>query len=210
MAETTALRLADQITQMILQGEFPAGTRLDEASLAQRFNLSRTPIREALAEVCTRGLAARKPYRGVEVIAPDPQVLLDRFEALSELEALCAELAAHRGRIEDIIALEQIIAAMQEASSQDYQSLNFQLHARIGAMCGNPELVSLAEGLRLQLQVMRQAQLARVERQEHSLREHRVLVTAIANRDASAARQAMRHHFRAAAAESLALFTNEA
>lgn len=209
MAETTCLRLADEITQLILAGEFPAGTRLDEAGLAQRFNLSRTPIREALAEVCARGLAERRPYRGVEVIAPDPQVLLNRFEALSELEALCAELAAHRGRIQDILALEQILAAMEQAGSQEYQQLNFQLHARIGAMSGNPELVGLAEGLRLQLQVMRQAQLARVERQEHSLREHRMLVRAIADRDANGARQAMRHHFRAAAAESLALLERE-
>ena len=207
MGETTALRLADEITQAILQGEYPAGTRLDETSLAQRFNLSRTPIREALAEVCSRGLAERKPYRGVEVIAPDPSVLLNRFEALAELEALCAELAAHRGRIEDVLALESLVSQMAGALPEAYQQLNFQLHARIGAMSGNPELVALAEGLRLQLQVMRQAQLSRVERREHSQREHRALVEAIANRDASGARHAMRHHFRAAAAEALALLS---
>lgn len=205
MSETSALRLADLISQAILDGDYPPGTRLEEAGLAARYGLSRTPVREALAEVCARGLAERRPYRGVEVVVPDRAALLDRFEALAEVEALCAGLAAHRGRMEEMLALEECLTRMEGAAAEDYAQLNHDLHARIHAMVGNPEITRLAEGLRLRLEPARRAQLARAGRIPRSQQEHRDLVAAICNRDAERASALMRRHLHAAAAELLAL-----
>lgn len=205
MSETTALRLADQISQAILDGEFPPGTRLEETVLAARFGLSRTPVREALTEVCARGLADRRPYRGVEVVAPDRAVLLDRFEALAEVEALCARLAAHRITLEGALRLEDCLQRMDGADADAYRQLNADLHEMIGTLAGNAELLRMTQGLRTRLDVIRRAQLRRPDRMRRSLEEHRALVAAICNRRADHAADLMRSHLRAAAAELLAM-----
>lgn len=205
MSETTALRLADQISEAILNGEFPPGTRLEEAALAARYGLSRTPVREALAEVCARGLADRRPYRGVEVVAPDRAALLDRFEALAEVEALCARLAAHRITLEGALQLDDCLGRMAEADPDAYRQLNAELHDLIGTLAGNAELMRMTQSLRTRLEIIRRAQLRRADRMRRSLDEHRALVAAICNRQADQAADLMRGHLRAAAAELLAL-----
>lgn len=205
MSETTALRLADQISEAILNGEFPPGTRLEEAALATRFGLSRTPVREALAEVCARGLADRRPYRGVEVVAPDRAALLDRFEALAEVEALCARLAAHRITLEGALKLDDCLGRMIDADPDAYRQLNAELHDLIGTLAGNAELMRMTQSLRTRLEIIRRAQLRRPDRMRRSLDEHRALVAAICNRQADQAADLMRGHLRAAAAELLAL-----
>ncbi len=205
MSETTALRLADQISQAILDGDYPPGTRLEETALAARFGLSRTPVREALAEVCARGLAIRRPYRGVEVVAPDRAALLDRFEALAEVEALCARLAAHRITLEGALALEGCLERMAGADADSYRQLNADLHDRIASLTGNAELLRITQSLRTRLEAIRRAQLRRPDRMRRSLDEHRALVAAICNRQADHAADLMRAHLRAAAAELLAL-----
>lgn len=205
MSETTALRLADQISQAILDGDYPPGTRLEETVLAARFGLSRTPVREALAEVCARGLAIRRPYRGVEVVAPDRAALLDRFEALAEVEALCARLAAHRITLDGALALEGCLERMANADPGSYRQLNADLHDRIAELTGNAELLRITQSLRTRLEAIRRAQLRRPDRMRRSLDEHRALVAAICNRQADHAADLMRAHLRAAAAELLAL-----
>lgn len=205
MSETTALRLADQISEAILNGEFPPGTRLEEAALAARYGLSRTPVREALAEVCARGLADRRPYRGVEVVAPDRAALLDRFEALAEVEALCARLAAHRITLEGALKLDDCLGRMADADADTYRQLNADLHDLIGTLAGNTELMRMTQSLRTRLEIIRRAQLRRPDRMRRSLDEHRALVAAICNRQAEQAADLMRGHLRAAAAELLAL-----
>lgn len=202
---SNTVRLADQISEAILEGEFPPGTRLDEAGLATRFGLSRTPVREALAEVCARGLAERRPYRGVEVVSPDPAVLLDRFEALAEIEALCASLAAGRAQMADLLGLEDLVQRMEDAGPEDYRQMNFDLHDRICRMARNAELARVADDLRLRLAAVRRAQLGHADRRQRSMREHRALVAAICDRDAGRAASVMRAHLRAGAQEVLSM-----
>lgn len=205
MSDTAPSPLAEQIVKAILAGEYRPGERLDEAALAARFNISRTPIREALMQVCALGLAQRRPNRGVEVIRPDAESLLEQFEALAEIEALCASLAAHRATLAQMIALETLLGDMETALPEHYGAKNFDLHKLIGEMAGNRELLRMAEGLSLRLALFRQAQLARQDRQDQSRAEHRALVEAICNRDAASAQHIMRRHLRRAAAESLQL-----
>lgn len=205
MSDTSTNPLAEQIVKAILAGDYRPGERLDEVALAARFNISRTPIREALMQVCALGLAQRRPNRGVEVIRPDAESLLEQFEALAEIEALCASLAAHRATLAQMIALEAMLAEMETALPDSYGRKNFALHKLIGEMAGNRELLRISESLSLRLALFRQAQLTRQDRQESSQAEHRALVNAICNRDATEAHQIMRRHLRRAAAESLQL-----
>lgn len=205
MIPNTSLRLADALADDILSGSLPPGSRLEEAALAARFGCSRTPVREALAELCARGLAVRRPSRGVEVIRPDAELLLNRFEALAEIEGLCAGLAAHRGTMEEVIGLEMLLERMELAGLDEYRALNAELHDHICAMAGNPELVRVAQDLRLRLAALRGAQLRSPPRKAQSQQEHRAIVQAIAARNAEEARLLMRDHLRAAARASLAV-----
>lgn len=205
MNATAALRLADEISQAILSGEFPPGARLDESGLAARFGLSRTPVREALAEVCARGLAERKPYRGVEVILPERALLIARFEAMAEIEALCAGLAAHRITLEGDMALNALLSRMERAEGEAYNGLNQEFHELICGLSGNAELARMAHDLRLRLEVIRRLQLSRAARQAASLAEHRAIVAAVTARDASTATRLMRQHLTLAATRVLNL-----
>lgn len=205
MSQPIALRLADELSADILSGAVTAGARLEEAVLAARFGCSRTPVREALAELCARGFARRRPGRGVEVVRPDAALLLDHFEALAELEGLCAGMAAHRAAIGDVIGLEQLLVRMDAADAADYPALNLALHAQICALAGNRELARVAGDLRRRLDALRGAQLRSDARRARSAREHAELVAAIAARDAATAGTLMRDHLRASARASLAV-----
>jgi DNA-binding GntR family transcriptional regulator len=93
-AEELRLQLADEI----VRGALAPGAPLDETEIAKRFNVSRTPVREALRQLATSGLVEARAHRGAVVARPSLERLSGMFEAMAELEALCAGLAAqHAG-----------------------------------------------------------------------------------------------------------------
>src|ERR1700694_1579825 len=91
-AEELRLQLADEIVRCAL----PPGAGLDETDIARRFNVSRTPVREALRQLAASGLVDARAHRGAVVARPSIDRLTGMFEAMAELEALCAGLAAER------------------------------------------------------------------------------------------------------------------
>ncbi len=93
---TRAEDLRRQIADDIVRGGLAPGAPLDETELAQRFKVSRTPVREALRQLAASGLVEARPHRGAVVARPSPERLGAMFEAMAELEALCAGLAAER------------------------------------------------------------------------------------------------------------------
>lgn len=88
--------IADELEEMILTGSFEDGDRLDEIRLAEKFGVSRTPVREAFQRLVASGLAIQIPRRGVFVALPGPVELVEMFETMAEIEAVCARLAAMR------------------------------------------------------------------------------------------------------------------
>ena len=91
-AEELRLQLADEI----VSGALAPGSALDETDIARRFNVSRTPVREALRQLAASGLVEARAHRGAVVAQPSIERLSGMFEAMAELEALCAGLAAER------------------------------------------------------------------------------------------------------------------
>src|SRR5450759_3188162 len=91
-AEELRLQLADEI----VRGALPPGAALDETDIAKRFNVSRTPVREALRQLAASGLVDARAHRGAVVARPSLDRLTGMFEAMAELEAICAGLAAER------------------------------------------------------------------------------------------------------------------
>jgi DNA-binding GntR family transcriptional regulator len=92
LAETLRLQLADEI----IRGALAPGTILDETELARRFQVSRTPVREAIRQLAASGLVETRAHRGSVVAWPSHERLIGMFEVMAELEALCAALAAAR------------------------------------------------------------------------------------------------------------------
>src|ERR1700723_1009480 len=103
-AEELRLQLADEI----VRGALPPGAGLDETDIAKRFNVSRTPVREALRQLVASGLVEARAHRGAVVAQPSIQRLTGMFEAMAELEALCAGLAAERRTAAERYRLETI------------------------------------------------------------------------------------------------------
>ena len=94
MRRADALR--DRLEQDIVTGALRPGERLDEQSLAARFGVSRTPIREALMQLATAGLIELQPRRGAFVASLSLRDVIERFEVMAALEGACAALAARR------------------------------------------------------------------------------------------------------------------
>src|ERR1700749_2269328 len=99
-------RLRESIEEEIATGKLLPGSHLDEAELATRFGVSRTPIREALSLLLGEGLVENRPRRGTVVAQITPHRLIEMFEVMAELEAMCARLAARRMSDDDLAALQ--------------------------------------------------------------------------------------------------------
>ena len=89
-------RIFDLIVDSILTGELHPGDALNEQSIADRFDVSRTPVREALQRLKIAGLAERGARRSFKVSRLDALALRDLFEVMGEIEAICAEYCARR------------------------------------------------------------------------------------------------------------------
>src|SRR6476469_7362469 len=94
--DTLANQVRRRIADDVLGGRWAPGARLDEVALAESLGVSRTPVREALRDLASSGLVEIRPHRGAIVVAIDDQRLAALMEAVGEIDALCARLAARR------------------------------------------------------------------------------------------------------------------
>ncbi|MFS8035358.1 GntR family transcriptional regulator [Xanthobacter sp. AM11] len=176
-------RLREALEDDIVSGRLRPGQRLDEVGLAERFGVSRTPIREALIQLSASGLVEIRPRRGAFVMLLGPRELIESFELMAEIEAACARLAAQRMGPADRAAIadahEACRAAAAEGDEAAYYPANARFHAAIYAATGNRVLV--AEALRLQraLQPYRRLQLKVPRRMDASFAEHEAILEAL-------------------------------
>lgn len=208
LQDVTALRgsLADSVCRNIADeialGHFAPGSKLDEVMLAERFKVSRTPVREALKQLAIMGLVDCRPNRGSVVAAMSTEQLDQVFEAIGELEAACARHAALRMTPQDrslLIELHQEgRAAMQASDFERYDAANLALHGSIIRGSYNPVLIDLATRLRHRVSPFRRTQFHNIERMGESYEEHAVIVEAILAHDAAATYRQMRTHLQSA------------
>ena len=209
---TRAVELAAALADQILRGGLAPGQRLDEQELAQRFGVSRTPVREALGQLAATGLVEHRPRRGVIVAVISPQRLQDMFVAMAELEASASRLCALAMTAEERQGLETFHrasqAAVREGAIEDYERLNQEFHSRLYVGCRNGYLGDLLNTTRARLAPFRRAQFNLRGRLAASWREHDAVVEAILRGDGDGAARAMREHLATvsgAAAEYVAI-----
>jgi DNA-binding GntR family transcriptional regulator len=195
---TLADRLRDNLAEQIVTGVLIPGTRLDETDLARRYGTSRTPIREAFKALAGMGLVEQRPHRGVLVALPSRQRIEEMFEAMAELEATCARLAALRMTGAERRALERLhlgsLALVRQGDLQAYATFNNGFHDMIYRCSKNGFLEETARSVRRRVMPFRLSQFRVVGRLPGSHAEHDTVVQAILNGNATAAEAAMRAH----------------
>jgi DNA-binding GntR family transcriptional regulator len=198
LADSVCRRIADEIAL----GHFAPGSKLDEVMLAERFQVSRTPVREALKQLAIMGLVDCRPNRGSVVAAMSSGQLDRMFEAIGELEAACARHAALRMTPQDRDVLRELHAegraAMQASDFERYDAANLALHNAIIRGSYNPVLIDMATSLRHRVAPFRRTQFRNMERMGESFEEHSVIVEALLAHDAAATYRQMRSHLQSA------------
>jgi DNA-binding GntR family transcriptional regulator len=159
---TKADDIALAIEDAIVSGELPPGTVLRQELLSERFNVSRTPVREALRRLAATGLVSFVPNRGVRVRTIAPEELREAFLVRAELESLATELAAGRMTEEDLAELdaaeEEFTQLTQELLSQgdrdrgelvrEWVRANHAFHDVIYRVAAHPYLEQVAKSAR--------------------------------------------------------------
>lgn len=194
LADSIRRTLADEI----FSGEIKINHRLDEQDLANRFNVSRTPVREALRQLATAGLVEIKPRRGAVVVPSDPELIGQAFEAAAELEALAARKAAMRASLSEMVDLQELFETCDAAVSADgpeqYSSANRRFHDKIGELSGNVSLVAATRIVRIQTAPYQRARFSQEDERRQSQSEHAEILNAICRQDADAAARTMKEH----------------
>jgi DNA-binding GntR family transcriptional regulator len=198
MAANATERLKEQIENEIASGLLLPGDRLDEVSLAERYGVSRTPIREALHSLAASGLIETRPRRGAVVVDVGPDRLLEMFEVMAELEALCARRAVRRLTENDqreLLAAHEACGAAQRAGDSDrYYYENERFHFAIYAASHNAFLAEQARALHRRLKPYRRLQLRVRNRLSISYREHEEVIEALTAGDGELAANRLRAH----------------
>jgi DNA-binding GntR family transcriptional regulator len=193
-AEELRLQLADEIVRGVLS----PGAALDETDIARRFKVSRTPVREALRQLAASGLVDARAHRGAVVARPSLERLTGMFEAMAELEALCAGLAAERMLPAERYRLEAVHEELRVLSyagnPERFHEVNERFHNAIYAGSQNGYIAEIALGTRVRVQPFRRAQFRNLGRLAKSHAEHDRVVVAIMRGDRVGAATAMRAH----------------
>lgn len=198
LQSTSLTRLvAESIEDMILGGELVPGSKLNEMALAQRFGISRGPLREALRTLEESGLVRQEKNRGAHVRKIALTEAADLYDVRAGLDATAGRLLALRLTPEQLHTLRQMTDAMREVKSADvdrFHELNLSFHDCIVAMTGNQVLVEQYRKLCKLLALFRRRNLLAPMAIPHFAEEHSVIVDRLAARDAAGAAQALFDH----------------
>jgi DNA-binding GntR family transcriptional regulator len=183
------------ILEAIDRGDYRPGDRLVESELADRFGVSRTPIREALQRLETQSMLTRDG-RSLVVAALDHNQMAELYVVRSELEGLAARLAARHATPEEVRVLGEMVEE-DHALVGDPRALaraNRRFHVQIHRASHNRYLVQQLDLVHRSMALMASTSLAVEGRGETALAEHARIVEAIARGDGDAAAMALRDH----------------
>ena len=196
----------------IESGGLSAGTRLREAELAQRFRISRTPVREALKLLEARGLVVHEPHHGAVVASLDYGQITELYFMREMLEGNAARLAAIHATPTEVDVLREMVARDRKivTKPQKLAETNRLFHRQVRNSARNRFLAATLENLRLSLALLPGTTLAVPHRGGAALDEHQAIVDAIAARDPDAAEAAARRHIRNAFRARIEAFEDSA
>lgn len=191
--------LSDQVYEQlkvgIIQGTIAPDTKLNETEIAQRLNVSPTPVREAFRRLATEGLVSSAPWRGVTVRRVSEKEFLEAYQCREVLEGMACRLAAEHIDKAGIRRLRQVLEKSSATTvATDIVLLNTELHNIICEYAGNAKLKALL-GLFHEMILRNRTMTAyREERRNEINHEHEKVIEALKNRDGDGAEALMRNH----------------
>ncbi len=175
-----------------------AEIRLDERRLAQDFGVSRTPVREAMAQLEREGFVRSVPRRGVYVMRKTKREVIELITAWAALEGMAARLITQSASDEEIAALRRMFATFENgtvrAHLDEYSEINIEFHQTIIRMSRNTMLVDLAENLFTHMRMIRRKTIGEMDRADRSIRDHMQIIEALEARDTARAEALVRDH----------------
>lgn len=197
-SQSPATTIRRAIEDEVVQGVLVPGQRIEETSLAKRFSVSRTPVREAMQQLAASGLVELRGRHGAivtELTIPD---LLDAFQVVAKLEGMCAEFAARRmsrDQREEMAREHEACVAMVEADDpRGFYDANKRFHEAIYSGSHNRFLQEEIRRLRLLVAPYRRLITFQPGRMHESLDEHAAVMAAINANDGEAAARHMSDH----------------
>jgi len=172
--------------------------RLDERRLAQDLGVSRTPVREAMAQLEREGFVRSVPRRGVYVVRKSKKEVIEMITAWAALESMAARLITQIASDEEIAMLRKMFAKFENgtlhAKLDEYSEVNIEFHQSIIRMSKNSVLISLAENLFTHMRMIRRKTIGEEDRADRSIRDHMNIIEALERRDTARAEELVRQH----------------
>ena len=172
--------------------------RLDERQLAQEFGVSRTPVREAMAQLEREGFVRSVPRRGVYVVRKTKHEVIQMITAWAALESMAARLITQHATDADIAGLRRMFATFEgdrlHAKLDEYSEVNINFHQTIIELSGNDVLMQLAENLFTHMRMIRRETIGEEDRADRSIHDHMNIIQALEARDTERAEDLVRQH----------------
>lgn len=191
-------QLTHRLRQMLVENQISPGAKLNERTLCETLNVSRTPLREAIKALAAEGLVALVPNRGAVALALSEADVQHTFEVLGGLEAHSGQLAAARitdVELREIQALHfEMLAAYTRRDLSHYYQRNAEIHHRINLAAKNPVLSTTYQQVNARLQALRFRSNQDEAKWAIAMAEHTQMVEALAARDGQALSQLLQQH----------------
>lgn len=188
----------DRLCDAIFHHEIVAGTRLSVPGLAAQFGVSRSPVKEAVQQLVTDGLAESVPRRGVFVAEFDLNDILNILDIRAPLEGIAGGQAASRISDGDILRLQKLLELQEKAAAKNdavaYAKWDSEFHSIIAEVTGNERLCQILKILHNQMRLMSPLVFHKSENLQASVKEHQEIVDAIAARKPQDAEKALTAH----------------
>lgn len=180
-------RVYNQIRELAINYRFRPGERVNEVELAQRFNVSRTPVRQALSRLAHEEFVSLVPNRGfyAREIAPSDVKQIYEFRAMLECSAFV--LACERAREEDVLRIEQAWKA-ESLDVTDWDRISIAdeaMHVALAELSENPYVLSTLKDINAKLRFFRKIDIENPARRENTFVEHAAVLDCLRRRDTS-------------------------
>src|SRR4051812_35078448 len=172
--------------------------RLDERRLALDFGISRTPVREAMAQLEREGFVRAVPRRGIYVVRKTRSEVIEMITAWAALESMAARLITENASADEIASLRTMFTKFENgrrhAKLDEYSEVNIEFHQAIIRMSRNSVLISLAENLFAHMRMIRRKTIGEQDRADRSIRDHMTIIEALEARATDRAEALVRNH----------------
>jgi DNA-binding GntR family transcriptional regulator len=193
--ETAAERVASQLRAEILHGDITPGSRLSQQSIAERFGVSRIPVRDALQILAGDGLVRPMSNATAAVTGMSVAELQELYELREAVEPLATHIAVPNVGRADLLTMRRQLEVMEEyADTRTWLAANADFHAAVYKRANRPRMIELVERLRGLTDRYLYVHLEVIGQTEHLVSEHLGILAAVESGDAALAARLVREH----------------